>query len=328
MTLQDVYQLVPKHIENRRQARPRPKSTLSLADSFSLDEQLVIQRLYAQLDELWKYTHPDAPDKRAQFEAVEQFLKFNEFLSLEDQLLSMVEESGEKARKALITQLIRGAFEGICAYIIFVRAGSLEPEYVQQLHYLAHDQMKVMRLLLPDLDVEKRQMDEQLHEHSIELLVEKWRSKTYLTFNDSVQVSFTTHFTGCVAERGMEFAEIDRIFYHLVNHFANYTADKEIHITVARSQDALNLVWVFTKQVTPDRRKFLAKMMEEGDGLFNTPVTESVEPERDDLPLVADAISHIYGYEDTDEAEAAGCYGAKLQGSMLHIWFHWPALVR
>jgi hypothetical protein len=324
MTLQDVYSLVPDSIHNRRPTRYRGKSVFTLERDFSLDEQLIIQRQYAQLEDLWKHTHPDAPDKRAQFEALENFLQNNELLSLEDQLLSIVGETEDKARKRLVIQLVRGAFEGVCAYVVFVRAGTLEPEYVQQLHYLAADHMKVMRMLLPDLDTDKRIRDEERHEHSIQLIAEKWRSKTYLTYNDSVRISFTTHFSGSVAERGAEFAEIDRIFYHLVNYFANYTADQEIHISVAQSKDQQNLIWVFSKQVMPDRRKYLNQLLDKGESLFSE--DEGGEPDRDDLPIVADAIAHAYGYEDTREAEKIGCFGANLQGEILSLWFHWPAV--
>ena len=324
MILQDVHELVPHDIVNRRPTRYRGKSVFTLERDFSLDEQLIIQRQYAQLDDVWKYTHPDAPDKRAQFEQLEHFLKNNELLSLEDQLLYIVAETEDKARKRLVIQLVRGAFEGVCAYVVFVRAGTLEPEYVQQLHYLAGDHMKVMRMLLPDLDTDKRIRDEETHLHSMKLLEEKWRSKTYLTFNDSVRISFTTHFDGSVAERGAEFAEIDRIFYHLVNYFANYTADQEIHISVAQSKDEKNLIWVFSKQVMPDRQKYVAGLLEKGESIFVQ--DEDGEPDRDDLPIVADAVSHAYGYEDTREAEKKGCFGARLKDDVLSLWFHWPAV--
>lgn len=294
-------------------------------EDFSLDEQLVIRQLYQQTHELFNLTDPDEPDKEAQASRITDFLKAAEFLLLEDQLIAMVDEAEGAERKRLISQLVAGPLESICAYIVFTRAGSLEPEYVRELYYRSRDQLKIMRMLIPDLDPEGRQRDEEKRLHSIDLLLEKWKSSVYQTHAGEMEVSFEPHYHGDVAERCVDFAELDRIFYHIVNHAAAHAGNKNLRVSVARAPHGKDLIWAFTKTVTPERKAQIAGFRKSGESLFSH---HQSPHKRLDLAIVADAVSNAYGFNEDSEvdAETAGFYGYQLNGDQLTIWFHWPAV--
>jgi hypothetical protein len=324
MTLEELQKLSLQDVPRQRGDSLLISGGASLEEDFSLDEQLVIKEVYRELRSLLEVTRPDPRDKEAQFEEARQFIRDNDLLSLEDQLLMMMDETRNPEKRSLITQLSHGPLESVCAYIIFSRAGTLEPEYIQKLFYRARDQLKIMRRLIRDLDPANRARDEERKLHSVDLLLEKWRSTIYHAHAGEVQVEFEPYYSGFVAERCLEFAEIDRIFYHLINHCAVHSANKKLRISVAQARSGKDLIWAFSKKMTSRRIRLMENLQSSGETFFGA--HNGSGGERLDLTIVADAVANAYGFEDNGEAERAGLFGAEIENGRITIWFHWPAV--
>ncbi len=330
----EVSNLAPSTLNNFRDERYRGGSfTVSVSD-FSDDEQAVLTSHYELHLELFSllngWSDLSEEERGERTWKLVHFVRQNQVLHLSEQLQDLIREAederdGQKVR--ILRRLSSGAFTSIAYYMMLIRSGGLEPEYVQNLFYLIRDHLKSIRSFVQDIDVERRARDEAVIHHSMDLLLEKWESSTYRAFGDAVHVNFNNLYDGVVAERCIEFAEIDRVFYQLTNFAVEHAVDGQLGVTVAKLDDGQSLRWVFAMNLSRDDQSKVRGFRESGLSLFEheyepegAPFTEA------DLSFVGEAVAHAYGLPDLLVAEDQGYIGSQLQGDRLVIWFHWPVV--
>lgn len=303
--------------------------SLTMKD-FSIDEQEIIKRIYEIVQEIFAMTDADsdlsAPDRRK----LTEFFAQTELPLLQEQLVQLVGEAQiEKnpKKEAVLYSFASGALSSITGYGLLIVQGGLEREYIQSLYYLTRDQLKISRNLIEDLDPVKRAADEAPKMHSLSLLQEKWESVTYRSFAAEIDVAFHKYYDGHIAERCLEFSEIDNVFYHLANNAIQYGSKAVLDIGIAPVNNGKDLRWVFRNPVNTDQQTTLQELTSEGKSLFEHGVSSMQKKgEGFGLGSVADTILHAYGQEDLYEAEEKGYFGWTLKDGQFCLWFHWPAI--
>ena len=331
MTLDEILSLTSLKPVSRREKRYLGGAfSLSLED-LSPDEQPIVKSLYDQLQELFSFLKSDADVTAADKQKLQGFLRQSALPALQEQLFSLQEEArdqGDKARETVFYSLASGALSSIVGYVLILSQSELERDYLQALYYLTRDHLKVSRNLIADLDPVKRAADEAPKYHSLDLLQEKWESVTYRGFEAEIDVAFHQYHEGHIAERCLEFSEIDNIFYHLANNALQYGQKAVLDIGVAPVNEGRDLRWVFRNPITRDQEEAIRERSAKGaHSLFEHGITtHHKKGEGFGLGSVADTILHAYGLEDLFEAEKQGYYGWKIIDHQFVLWFHWPAI--
>lgn len=299
----------------------------NLARDFSEEERDCLRSLYSDLGELM-----DLTAKRDASESGDSALgaSLRDFAARTVILRAAADlEKFEQAARAtydgrlagLFRELADGPFASLCAVLFLVHSAGVEPEYFQTLFYLARDERKIMRSILVDLDPAARARDEMVKQHSIELLLEKWRNAVYRAFDAELSVTFESRVEGMVAERCIEFAEVDRLFYHLVNNAVRHGSGKRLAIQVVESADGEDLIWVFSNPVSRNQEASLRNLVEGRQNVFEYGVGSGPGV---GLGSLAESVGHAYGIESTVQAVSAGYLGTVLEDGMFRLWFHWP----
>jgi len=314
---------------SNREARYRGgRSRVKYHVDFDAGQQEAVNALYQELQKLYKLVNTQGNLSQKHLDALESFARDSRLLLLADALVAAMNDAdleGDKAVGDALYEISAGAFASICAYLLLIRNGGLEPEYTQTLIYLARDHLKVMRANIVDLDPVTRAHDEAEKRHSIDLLLEKWKEVTYWAYGTKVSVSFENFFTGYVAERCLEFAELDSIFYHLANNAARYSADKALHIAVDERDDGQSLVWCFSNAISTGQEEALKTLLGEEKNIFEYGV--ATQGSGHGLALLSSAVQNAYGLDDTGEALKHGYLGARIdEHGIFRVWFHWPAV--
>lgn len=326
MKLEDILALTDNPIINHRGERYRGGALAIALDALTPDEQELVKRQYEQVSELYQITSAREPAELKK-KAVEQFARGTELISLQDQLTyAQAEVAADRPKRVhrVLYDLSAGAFSSICGHILLIQAGGMEDEYPHSLFYLTRDHLKLSRALVSDLDEDRRSRDELLKQHDLDLLLEKWQAASYRAFDEEIEVSFVCHYNGTVAERCLEFAELDGVFYHLANNCLRHTSDNRMQIALAALPDGENLRWVFRNNLTPSRQAALQEMLNSGQSLFEHGVKVGSLGRGYGLGEVADTIQYAYGLEDLHEAQEQGYFGVEVKDRIFSLWFHWP----
>jgi hypothetical protein len=329
LTKANILALAPKVLSSRQSNRYQGGgSHLNMQKNFSLDERDVFRRQYTQLTELFSLTDFSRDGEVNQTILMNRFLAANEIVPLAEQLLVMQAEAKKDSRpkqvQATFFQLATGAYASICEYLLLVDAGGIEEEYFQTLHYLCGDHMKIMRSLLEDLDPDELFNDQTLLVHPIDSLIKKWEQNTLRLFEKKIKIEITSFFSGNIAERSLELAEIDRIFYHLASNCGQYSSDHKLTIHLAATPDEKNLRWVFQNRIKADHQKNLEAIIDSDQSLFEHGVTTNGSGFG--LGCIADSITHAYGLDDIFEAQEKGYIGITVENKIFTLWFHWPTI--
>ncbi|MCH8475100.1 MAG: hypothetical protein LAT55_07725 [Opitutales bacterium] len=330
MTNEEILSLTPlKPISHREQRYLGGAFSLRL-ENFSIDEQEIIQRIYEITKEIFAMTDADSDLSAPDRQKLTNFLSQSELPQLQEQLIQLVGEAqltNDIKKEAVLYSLASGALSSIASYGLLVSQGGLEREYIQSLYYLTRDQLKISRNLIEDLDAVKRAADEAPKMHSLDLLKEKWESVTYRSFASEIDVAFHQYYQGHVAERCLEFAEIDNIFYHLANNAVQYGTKAVLDIGIAPVNEGKDLRWVFRNPINGDQAATLKELSTNGKSIFEHGVSSAHKNgEGFGLGSVADTILHAYGQEDLYEAEKQGYFGWTVKDDLFSLWFHWPAI--
>ncbi len=327
-----IRRLAPDNLPNFREERYRGGRFSVKMNVFSPDEQAILRGHYEQLLKLLGLIKPkddendDARGERVW--ALAHFVRNNELVQLARQfeiLVREAEDNGDRDKAALIRRIASGAFVPIVYHLEIIHEGGAEPEYVQTLFYLTRDHLKSVRSFITDIDPPRRAEDEAEKLHSIDLLIEKWKSATYRVYADAVKVSFENHYHGAVAERCIEFAEIDRIFYQITNFAVEHAANADLGISVAQVEEAASLRWVFAFHLDSGEAGKLNAVLDSGRSLFEHEYQpDSPLPAEANLSFVGEAVAHAYGLPDLIVAEKQGYIGTRVDPDRLLVWFHWP----
>ncbi len=325
---EQIRTLVPPRLPRRRDERYMGGAMHGRLESeFSEEEQECLRALYADLGELMELAGKrDRAEEWGDLPGPE----LGRFASrtVIVQAVSDLEKFEQAARATydtkmanLFRELADGPVASLCAILFLVGSGGVEPEYFQTLFFLARDERKIMRSILLDLDPEGRAKDEEVNRHSIDLLLEKWQNTIYRAFDVEMEVAFDSNVRGMVAERCVEFAEVDRIFYHLANNSLRYGSGKQLAIQVIDTADGEDLVWVFSNPISENQFSRLQNLADGRESVFEYGVGDGSGV---GLGSLAESVANAYGIESAAQAVSAGYVGSALEDKIFRIWFHWP----
>lgn len=332
LSLKEIRNLAPEELPNYREERYRGGYFSGSLGAFSVDEQALIRAHYEQLTELMELVDPDRHSEQEQKPMLEHFLQHNELHQLAEQYeraTGEAEADDDPHKARVIRRLSTGAFSSICWYLLIMRQVGVEVEYLHSLFYLTRDHLKAMRAFVRDLDPDKRAGDEAEIEHSVDLLTEKWESSIYRAYEGAVKVRFRNHYHGTVAERCVEFAELDRIFYLITHHSLEHAEDASLGITMAETEDEMSLRWAFVHKVGEETLAGIKQLSAEGISLFEQDPDDAdghFAETTTDLSFVGEAVAHAYGLPDLIAAVQQGYIGSQVEGNVLTLWFHWPRI--
>lgn len=327
MTEKEIRALAPEQLPVNREMRYGGAHHAITLDQLVADESELVRRLYEKIEILFRTTDPRAADEKQQRAQVEAFFADNEMLGLQQQMLKVRDEIASRdAQLALAwNRLAGGPLPSIADYGLIIAAGIFEREYVRTLYYLSRDALKIIRAAVLDLDPVERARDEAARMHSAELLVEKWKNASYRVFEKQLSVKFDCHYKGNIAERCLEFAELDRIFYEVANNAVQFASEPRLEIGVAAVDQGRSLRFVFRNPIDEQRAEALEGVVHEGASLFEHGVGEDVD-RGFGLGSIADSVLHAYGLEDLFAAEKRGYLGIHFDASTFTLWLHWPAV--
>ena len=323
-----IRDLLPKQLPRRREERYAGGAAHGrLERDFSDEEAETVRTLYRELGELMELTEKrDASEGGNSLAAgaLKTFASETPILRIGNELESYEEAAAathDSRLRTLFRELVDGPFASLYGILFLVGSAGVEPEYFQTLFYLARDQRKIMRSILLDLDPATRERDEMKKLHSVNLLVEKWRDAVYRAFEREMEVSFESTFDGAVAERCVEFAEVDRLFYHLANNAIRHGSDDRLAIQIFETQDGMDLIWVFSNPLSENKAAHLQNLADGLTSVFDYGVGDGPGV---GLGSVAESVAHAYGIESAEQAVTAGYVGTVVSGGCFRLWFHWP----
>lgn len=322
----ELDELAPGKLSSYREARYLGGMwSASLEKDFNREERNILTRMYAGLKELMKLAEPGRSEDETQ---LSEFCRTTDLGTMAMELEQAGMAAGEMEDTVTLTilnEITRGPFASIYGILFLAQQGVVEPGFFSNLYYLARDQLKIMRSFVVDLDPGKRAEDEEIKHHSIRLLIEKWRGAVYRAFGNYLEVEFEADYTGEVAERCIEFAEVDRLFYHLANNAAQHRSQAALLIQVVETEDGGSLRWVFSNPLREEQYDLLQGMMMEERDIFEPGF--SVKGKGLGLSLVAETVAHAYGLESRHQAVQGRYVGVKLDPHRFSIWFHWPKVI-
>ena len=200
-----------------------------------------------------------------------------------------------------------------------------DPVNLRGAAYLARDQAKIMRNILPDLDPEVRSADEAEKPHLIEAVVEKWDQFQFeSTTKEPGHVSVSCDYQGLLASCCLEASAVDRIVYNYINNAIRFTAGPEIQMEIlAAGENAVR--WVVANRITHDQSEWLQNNTQ---GNLSTLFRGGLTRDGHGLGLsnCADFVAAAFGLPDIPAALEGKYLGAMVEDGWYLAWMHWPAL--
>jgi hypothetical protein len=200
-----------------------------------------------------------------------------------------------------------------------------DPLHLRSAAFLARDQAKIMRNILPDLDPEIRSADEAEKPHFIEAVVEKWDHFQFERADKQPgYVSVSCDYQGLLASCCLEASAVDRIVYNYINNAIRFTAGPDIKLEILPAGE--NAVrWVVANRVTPDQAEWLENKTQ---GNLSTLFLGGLTRGGHGLGLsnCADFVAAAFGLPDIHAALEGKYLGAMVEDGWYLAWMHWPAL--
>jgi hypothetical protein len=197
--------------------------------------------------------------------------------------------------------------------------------YLRNATFLARDQAKIMRNILPDLDPEARSADEAEKPHFIQAVVEKWDHFRFERAGmASGHVNVGCSYDGLLASCCLEASAVDRIVYNYMNNAMRFAAEPSISLEIIPVGD--NAVrWTVANPITHDQSEWL-KQNTHGDlsNLFRGGLTRGGNGFG--LSNCADFVAAAFGLSDINAALEGKYLGAVEEDGWYLAWAHWPAL--
>lgn len=200
-----------------------------------------------------------------------------------------------------------------------------DPLYLRNATFLARDQAKIMRNILPDLDPEVRSADEAEKPHFIQAVVDKWDHFRFERAGMAAGlVDVGCSYSGLLASCCLEASAVDRIVYNYMNNAIRFTAEPFISLEILPVGD--NAVrWMVANPITSDQSEWL-KQNTHGDlsNLFRGGLTRGGNGFG--LSNCADFVAAAFGLPDINAALEGKYLGAVEEDGWYVAWAHWPAL--
>lgn len=200
-----------------------------------------------------------------------------------------------------------------------------DPVHLRSAAFLARDQAKIMRNILPDLDPELRAADEAEKPHFIQAVVEKWDQFQFSGADQAPgHVKVNCGYEGLLASCCLEASAVDRIVYNYINNAVRFTTGTSIEMDIFPVGD--NAVrWVVANPIAPDQSEWLNNNTQ-GDlsRLFRGGLTRGGTGLG--LSNCADFVAAAFGLPDIDAALDGKYLGAVVEDGWYCAWMHWPSL--
>ncbi|TVP58224.1 MAG: hybrid sensor histidine kinase/response regulator [Gemmatimonadales bacterium] len=196
-----------------------------------------------------------------------------------------------------------------------------DPETLLAAAFLARDQAKIIRNILPELDPVGRAADEAEKVHAFGDVLEKWDGFRVPGASSGAVVRVRSEYGGPLASCCLEASTVDRILYNLINNALRFSAGDSVELQVVEIPGGA-LRWVVSNRLSDDQRDWLDREVGEGRGIFRPGVTRGGEGTG--LASCAEFVSSAFGLGGADGALRDGYLGAGWGGERFDAWFHWP----
>ncbi len=328
MSNQDVYlSLAPTTLLVKRQERYDGGGfDISLRDLAPEDVSLVI-RIYQTVKgiyDLWLYMR-DQPNYRLLRQQLERLAQ-PEFISAAQAIGAATyayRQPGPALRKAM-HDIRSGGLTSLAGYAALMKYMPDNEEIVRQGVFLARDHAKMMRNVIPDLDVSTREADESSKLHAIEEFVDKWQGFTFNLAQKQIVVQARSAYDGFITSRCLETSAVDRVLYNYINNAARFAATDRVCLTVLEVSPGLTR-WVVENEVTANQQEWLQQTLgPDLMPLFQGGYTRGGHGIG--LSSCTDIVAASFGVEP-GMALAQKYLGAALHDRIYYAWFHWPAYV-
>ncbi|MFP5467624.1 MAG: ATP-binding protein [Gammaproteobacteria bacterium] len=200
-----------------------------------------------------------------------------------------------------------------------------DPLQLRSAVFLARDQAKIMRNILPDLDPEVRRADESEKPHYIRGVADKWDGFRFDRPDQAPgHVSVHCSYDGLLASCCLEASAVDRIVYNYINNAIRFTAGPQIRLEILPVGEHV-VRWMVANPITADQAAWLQDSTR-GDlsSLFRGGITRGGHGLG--LSNCADFVAAAFGLHDIDEALAGKYLGAVARDGWYLAWAHWPSL--
>ncbi len=218
-----------------------------------------------------------------------------------------------------------GALSALAGYSKLISRLPEDDNLVRKAVFLARDHAKMMRNILPDLDVAIRAADESLKLHSISEFVDKWHELEVEIGSKRVKVLAQSGFECYITNRCLESSAVDRILYNYINNAMRFSAGEHVRLKVIPINNLLTR-WVVENELTDTQTAWLQeKVGNELQNLFQGGYTRSGLGIG--LSSCTDLIAASFG-RSSNEALEKKYLGAKVHNNIYYAWFHWPIYIQ
>ncbi len=231
-----------------------------------------------------------------------------------------VDKSTPKLRKAF-HDIRGGALSSLTGYAKLIPRLPEDDTLVRKAVFLARDHAKMMRNILPDLDIPIRAADESAKLHRIREFVDKWDQVTVEMEGKYVQVLVESNVECYITNRCLESSAVDRVLYNYINNAIRFSAGESIGLSVIRVNNSI-IRWVVKNEITHEQKMWLQENLDnELSKLFQGGYTKGGQGIG--LSNCSDLVSSSFGLS-VSQAIESGYLGAKILNNTYYAWFHWP----
>lgn len=261
-----------------------------------------------------------------------------------NRLIALVRELGHASHGADPSEALAKTMHDVCGGAVAALLGRLQlldrlPQnegQMRMLFALTRDHLKIMRNAITGLDDVRRNADRVPKSHSINLLLNKWHDSVVGPYPKAhpIHMAVDCRFDGAVTECCLESAAIDRIFYNLATNACRHAATERIEMVIFETPRAPgeNLRFVMSNVVNvADAARLRTYAATGGNGQTDMARLDPLFAPRVSstgsgfgLTVVADFVAGAFGLRDKAEAIEGGYVGARLDGEVFRVWFHWP----
>jgi K+-sensing histidine kinase KdpD len=323
-------QHLPPGFRNMRSQRYRGEDfDIALASLSDVDQAhvRVVYELAKTLHNRWVAMR-DAPDWDALRQLVATVLRapFVDAAKAmgHDTMATCHDEATRQALGKVLHDLRGGALTPLQLYARMAEWDT-DPLHLRSAAFLARDQAKIMRNILPDLDPAVRRADEAEKPHFMHTVVETWDGFQFERGDQTPgHVRVACGYQGLLASCCLEASAVDRIVYNYVNNAMRFTTGDTIHLDIAPvGEHAVR--WVVANPIAPDQGAWL-RQNTKGDlgNLFRGGLTRGGTGVG--LSNCADFVAAAFGLPDIDIALDGKYLGAAVEGDWYLAWAHWPSL--
>ncbi len=218
-----------------------------------------------------------------------------------------------------------GALSSLAGYAKLISRLPEDDNLVRKAVFLARDHAKMMRNILPDLDMAIRAADESLKLHSICEFVDKWHELTVQMGSKRVQVLAQSDFECYITNRCLESSAVDRILYNYINNAIRFSAGEHVRLMVIPINNLIAR-WVVENELADIQNAWLQETLgDELHGLFQGGYTRGGHGIG--LSSCTDLVAASFGVS-SDEAIKGQYLGAIVRNNIYYAWFHWPIYVQ